>query len=100
MVNQTISSLEDIQPGETVRIRTILFDQVREECSRVGVHAGQVVRSSLASEGYLLLELPHGARVALRRELTRFIDTEPPTHAAPPAAADVVTEMRTLSVAG
>jgi hypothetical protein len=71
------SSLATIRPGETVRIRTILFDLVREECSRLGVHAGQVVRTILGSDGYLLLELPRGARVALKREWTRFIDTEP-----------------------
>ena len=70
------ASLHDVGGDVRVRIRTILFELVREACASQGVHAGQTVRVRRAGEA-LLLELPRGRIVPPSREWARFIEVEP-----------------------
>lgn len=70
------ASLDTVGGDARVRIRTILFELLREACAREGVHAGQIVRVRRTGEA-LLLELPGGATVPLSREWARFIQVEP-----------------------
>lgn len=76
-------SLHDVDGDARVRIRTILFERVREACACQGVHAGQTVRVRRGGDA-LLLELPAGRAVPLRREWARFIEVEPRGAARPP----------------
>mgnify|MGYP006143018163 CR=1 FL=1 len=69
-------SLHDVPGNACVRIRTILFDQIREACARQGVHAGQTVRVRRSGHA-LWLELAPGRTVALGAEWARFIEVEP-----------------------
>lgn len=70
------ASLHDVGGDARVRIRTILFERIREACASHGVHAGQTVRVRRSGDG-LLLELPRGRTVPLSREWARFIEVEP-----------------------
>lgn len=73
----TSASLHDVDADAHVRIRTILFEQLREACAALGLHAGQTVRVRHRGAQALLLELPWGHTAALRREWTPFIEVEP-----------------------
>lgn len=70
------ASLDTVGGDTRVRIRTILFELLRETCARQGVHAGQTVRVRRSGEA-LLLELPRGRTVPLSGEWARFIEVEP-----------------------
>ena len=74
------ATLHDVGEDARVRIRTILFELIREACASHGVHAGQIVRVRRSGEA-LLLELPRGRTVPVSREWARFIEVEP--HGAP-----------------
>lgn len=70
------ASLHDVRGDARVRIRTILFDQIREACASQGVRVGQTVRVRRSGRA-LLLELPRGRSVPLAPEWARFIEVEP-----------------------
>lgn len=70
------ATLHDVGAYARVRIRTILFELMREGCASHGVHAGQTVRVRRSGEA-LLLELPRGRTVPVSGEWARFIEVEP-----------------------
>jgi len=83
----TCANLHEVPTDERVRIRTILFDLLRQECAALGLHAGQCVRVRTRSVGGLLVELAEGGTVSLRREWTPFIEVEPDGPGGPVCAA-------------
>jgi hypothetical protein len=67
-------SLAATRSGQTVEVRRILFEGLREHCSDLGIHEGDVVRCRADTPAQLILETPHGRTVALQRDWARFIE--------------------------
>lgn len=70
-------SLDDLartSAGETVIIRMVLFDAVRQACAERGIRGGTTARIVESAPGTLLLELDGGHLVPVPAEWARFID--------------------------
>ena len=70
-------SLAATRSGETVEVRRILFQGLREHCSDLDIHEGDVVRCRADTASQLILETTHGRTVALQRDWARFIEVVP-----------------------
>jgi hypothetical protein len=82
-------SLATIAPGETLEIRCILFDGVRDVCDRAGLREGDRVRCRDATPSRLLLESESGRAIHLDRRWADFVEAAE-SGAARPAARRVV----------
>jgi hypothetical protein len=72
-------SLAAARRGDYVHVQHILFEQLREDCARLGLHEGDVVQCR-SSGAYLLLDTEQGGTIVLERDWARFIVVdEPPT---------------------
>jgi hypothetical protein len=74
MMKRRAESLVDVTPGETVRVRQVLFDTLRAYCGDLGVHEGDQV--TLIEDGVfnLLLEEADGRLVHCPCEFARFVE--------------------------
>ena len=70
-------SLDEVAAGEKVRIRTILFGVLRQECQGIGLTVGAHVCVRRRSGRDLHVELARGSPVALKRQWAPFIEVEP-----------------------
>ena len=70
-------SLAATRSGEVVEIRRILFQGLREHCSDLDIHEGDVLRCRADTASQLILETTHGRTVALQRDWARFIEVVP-----------------------
>jgi hypothetical protein len=70
-------SLAATRTGQTVEIRRILFQGLREHCSDLDIHEGDVLRCRADTASQLILETTHGRTVALQRDWARFIEVVP-----------------------
>ena len=72
-VSESIRSMATADTGEAVEIRRILFGALRDLCTDLGLHEGEVVRCRACTPSQLLLETATGRVVALERDWARFI---------------------------
>ena len=70
-------SLAATRSGEAVEIHRILFQGLREHCSDLDIHEGDVLRCRADTASQLILETPNGRTVALQRDWARFIEVIP-----------------------
>jgi hypothetical protein len=75
-------SLADAAPGSQVLVAEILFDLVRTQCQRVGLHVGDILRCVRQDARSVRLRAQDGARVVVDRHLASFVAIE--LAAAPP----------------
>jgi Fe2+ transport system protein FeoA len=66
-------SLATVEPGERVRIATILVDSLRKLFNEMGLHEGDTISCRSATPGLLLVEAHGGHTVALTKEHARFV---------------------------
>jgi hypothetical protein len=62
-----------VAPGDSVRIREILFAQLSSDCARIGVRVGDVLTCRSASAVQLDLSGRDGRRVLLNHDWARWI---------------------------
>ena len=67
-------SLVDVTPGETVKVRQVIFDSLREYCAELGVHKGDRLTLLEGGLSNLLLEEEDGRLVCCPCEFARFIE--------------------------
>jgi len=70
-------SLAATRSGERVEVRRILFQGLREHCSDLDIHEGDVLRCRADTASQLILETVNGRTVALQRDWARFIEVTP-----------------------
>ncbi|MGH7477442.1 MAG: hypothetical protein ACRELD_14340 [Longimicrobiales bacterium] len=70
-------SLDHAPTGQSLRIRSILFDSVRSQCAEVGLREGDVIRIDAATTSHLRVHGPAGDPVELPRDAARFIQAVP-----------------------
>ena len=72
-------SLAATRSGERVEVRRILFQGLREHCSDLDIHVGDVLRCRADTASQLILETAGGRTVSLQRDWARFIEVIPDT---------------------
>jgi hypothetical protein len=72
-------SLAATRSGERVEVRRILFQGLREHCSDLDIHEGDVLRCRAGTASQLILETAGGRTVSLQRDWARFIEVIPDT---------------------
>lgn len=72
-------SLAEIAPDQTVRVRRILFDCLRERCGDLGLHEGDRLRDGGWDGSVLLARRDDGGSVRCPVELARFVEIEAST---------------------
>jgi len=77
-------SLAATRSGERVEVRRILFQGLREHCSDLDIHEGDVLRCRADTASQLILETAGGRTVSLQRDWARFIEVIPDTPVALP----------------
>lgn len=70
-------SLVTTAPGETVRVRRILFGAVRSLCQGQGLTEGAIVRRRGDIGDTVILETADGEPLTLDRRWARFVQVEP-----------------------
>jgi hypothetical protein len=84
--SRTRISLAGVRPGERVRIRSILFEQVRAACDGAGVREGDIVLCTGAPPSSILLSTLRG-NATLPSTTARFVEVDRLEGRAPPSAA-------------
>jgi len=67
-------SLVDVGPGETVRVRQVIFDGLRAYCAELGVNEGDQLTLLEAGWSNLLLKQADGRLVRCPCEFARFVE--------------------------
>ncbi|HEV2130224.1 MAG TPA: hypothetical protein VGR27_03950, partial [Longimicrobiaceae bacterium] len=67
-------SLADAQPGESLEIRQILFEESRMRCAEIGLRVGTRARCRTRTEERVELVLNHGRWAEVAGELAPFIE--------------------------
>lgn len=67
-------SLLDVAPGETVRVRQVVFDGLRAYCAELGVGKGDQLTLLETGRSDLLLEEADGRLVRCPCEYARFVE--------------------------
>jgi hypothetical protein len=67
-------SLVDVGPGETVRVRQVIFDSLRAYCAELGVGKGDQLTLLESGRSNLLLEEADGRLVRCPCEYARFVE--------------------------
>lgn len=73
-MQEHVESLVDVTPGETVEIRQVIFDSLREYCAELGVHKGDHLTLVEGDLSNLLLEEDDGRLVRCPCEFARFVE--------------------------
>lgn len=60
-----------------LRVRRIVFDEMRAKCAELGVYEGSSVRRLGGTTDRMLVEVPRGGRVWLDRPVATCIEVEP-----------------------
>lgn len=94
MANRPIDApartLHTLAAGETVRVRGILFERLRQKCAALGLEEGQLVTCRVAGDVWLILDVDVGGEshpVLLERDWARFVGVEPVAATPNPRAA-------------
>jgi hypothetical protein len=69
-------SLLDVAPGETVRVRQVVFDGLRAYCAELGVGKGDQLTLLESGRSDLLLEEADGRLVRCPCEYARFVEVD------------------------
>jgi hypothetical protein len=67
------TSLATARAGQYLCIRRILFDQLRRDCERIGLHEGERIHCRRSLPATLLLETETHRSVVVPRDWARFI---------------------------
>ena len=70
-------SLAEINAGDEVRIRAVLFDSLRFKYSALGVEEGAMLRCVDYAGDRVTVATASGARVEVPREHARFVEVRP-----------------------
>lgn len=73
-MKRNAESLVDVTPGETVKVRQVIFDSLREYCAELGVQKGDRLTLLEGDLSSLLLEEDDGRLVRCPCEFARFIE--------------------------
>ena len=67
-------SLASVVANERVRVRAILFAQLREDCARMGLREGDELVCKRGSPAILVLASEQGRPIVMGRDQARFIE--------------------------
>jgi hypothetical protein len=83
MVRQ-VRSLAEIEPGQAVTVRRILFECLRRQCGELGLHEGDRLSLGGWRGEAILVRTGEGASLRCPTELARFVEVvqEGPTQVA------------------
>ncbi len=76
MERRRIRSLAEISPDQTVTVRRILFDCLREWCGELGLHEGDLLSLGRRDGGAVVVRKRDGVVVQCPCELARFVEIE------------------------
>lgn len=64
------------QPGQTVQVKEILFDLVRDRCWELGIREGSVVECRDRDGSSVVVDLPNGERAQIPRDYAWFVSVD------------------------
>jgi hypothetical protein len=67
-------SLASVEADERIRVRSILFSLLRDDCARIGLREGDELVCKRASAAVLVLLSDDGRPIVMDRDRARFIE--------------------------